>query len=73
MYFKKYGSITPVRMYDAGAALISSMISKANGGKAEPKDFLIYGKITDESGDEIVDADDFINRMAKMSNVKLAR
>lgn len=65
--------MNPVRMFDSGSALISSMISKAHGGKAEPKDFLLYGKVTDESGDEIVDAEEFFDKLSKMSGVKLGR
>lgn len=69
----KYGSINPVRMFDAGPATISSMISRSNGGDAKPEDFIIYGKKRDENGDEIVDADEFINRISKMSNAKVVR
>lgn len=57
---RKFGPLNPVRMYDAGPALISSILSNAHGGKAKPYDFMPYGREVDSSGDDIVDADKFI-------------
>jgi hypothetical protein len=39
-YFNKYGRLTPVRMYDAGPALITWRIDRAYGGKTIQKDWL---------------------------------
>lgn len=72
-YFRKYGSLNPVRMYDAGAATVAATVIRANGGDATPKDFLVYGKTVDEDGSEIVGADEFMNHLAKLSNAKVVR
>lgn len=47
-YRKKYGPMNPVRTYDAGPAIIASLISQAHGGKATPKDFMPYGHTEEE-------------------------
>lgn len=44
LYRKKYGPLSPVRMYDQGSALVASQINNAHGGKAKPNDFIFYGK-----------------------------
>ena len=43
-YRKKYGPLSPVRLYDRGAAIIASTINNAHGGKAKPEDYIPYGK-----------------------------
>lgn len=47
-YRKKYGPLSPIRMYDRGAAIISATINNAHGGKAKPEDYIPYGKDTSE-------------------------
>lgn len=42
-YRKKYGPMNPVRAYDRGPALITSMLLNVHGGKATPDQFLAYG------------------------------
>lgn len=59
-YRKKYGPMDPVRMFDKGFALVASMISQANGGKAKPIDFMPYGR-DNPSEDTFVDPDEFVN------------
>ena len=51
-YRNKYGPLNPVRMYDQGAALISSQINNAHGGKAKATDFMPYGKEPEPDFDE---------------------
>lgn len=41
-YRKKYGPMNPNRTYDAGPAIIASLISQSHGGKAVPADFMPY-------------------------------
>ena len=41
-YRRKYGPMNPNRTFDAGPAIIASLISKAHGGKAVPADFMPY-------------------------------
>lgn len=72
-YREKYGPLNPVRMFDSGPAMISSILVNANGGKATPKDFMPYGRKIDDSGDEIISADEMISKMMKMSNFKVGR
>lgn len=43
-YIKKHGTLSPVRMYDRGFAIVASQINNAFNGKAKPEDFLPYGK-----------------------------
>lgn len=43
-YRRKYGPLSPVRLYDRGAAIIASTINNAHGGKAKPEDYIPYGK-----------------------------
>lgn len=69
-YRRKYGPLNPVRMYDAGPALIASIISQAHGGKARPKDFMPYGRSAEESDDTFVDTQTFI---AALMNTGRAR
>lgn len=49
-YRKKYGPMTPVRRYDAGPAIVASMVSRLAGGSATPKDFMPYGKESERAG-----------------------
>lgn len=57
-YRRKFGSFSPVRKYDRGSALIATMISNANGGKASMKDFMPFGY---ESEDVEVSPEEFMN------------
>lgn len=44
-YRKKYGPINPVRMYDQGSAIVSSVIAQVNGNNDKKiEDFIFYGK-----------------------------
>lgn len=70
---EKHGPLNPVRMFDAGPALISSILVNANGGKSTPKDFMPYGRKVDDSGEEVIGADEFVGKMMKMSNFKAGR
>lgn len=72
-YRKKYGPINPVRMYDAGPAIVASLINQAHGGKATPKDFMPYGHEVDESGDDIVDTERFLAALSATGRVKVGR
>jgi len=72
-YRNKYGPMNPVRKYDAGPALISSLINQSNGGKAKPKDFMPYGREVDEYGDDIVDADKFIQMLKSHPKARVVR
>lgn len=47
-YRKKYGPLSPVRMYDRSAAIIAATINNAHGGKAKPEDYIPYGKDVEE-------------------------
>lgn len=58
--------MNPVRRYDTGPAIIASMISRVNGGKAKPIDFMAYGKDFIEAGE-----DEFIAALGQ--GVKLGR
>lgn len=42
-YKKKYGPMNDVRRFDRPAALVASMISAANGGKAKMNEFMPWG------------------------------
>lgn len=72
-YRNKYGPMTPVRKYDAGPALIASLINQSNGGKATPKDFMPYGRTVDSDGDDIVDADKFIQMLKSHPKSRIIR
>lgn len=43
-YRAKYGSLNPVRKYDRSGAIVSAILSKVYGGKAEPEDFFLQAK-----------------------------
>lgn len=43
-YVEVYGSLSPVRMYDRPAALVSHMLSAVNGGKSPLSDFMPWPK-----------------------------
>jgi hypothetical protein len=43
-YRNKYGPMNPVRMYDRGAAIIATLVSRSAGGKANVDDFLPFGE-----------------------------
>lgn len=68
-YRFKYGPLNPIRMFDQGPALISSVISKVNGGKANPIDFMPYGK----KQEDIIDGDTFLDRLSQHKGVKIGR
>jgi len=73
-YRKKYGPLNPVRKYDSGAAVIASQINNVYGGKARPIDFMPYGhEDVDESGDTVVNTDDFINMLKMTGRAEVAR
>ncbi len=61
--------MNPVRKYDAGAALISSMISRSHGGKAKPLDFMPWGKPepVELSGEQ------FVEQLASVKGVRVGR
>lgn len=40
-YREKNGSLSPQRMYDRGAAVVASTISRVNGGKSKVEDFML--------------------------------
>lgn len=70
-YRSKYGPLNPVRKYDAGSALIASIINRAHGGKATAKDFMPWGK---EPEKEIeVAPSDFIDAVAKLKGARIGR
>ena len=43
-YCKKHGPMNDVRRYDRPAALLGSILSQANGGKAKMPDLMPWGK-----------------------------
>lgn len=43
-YREKYGPMNDIRRHDRPAALLGSILSRANGGKAEIKDLMPWGK-----------------------------
>lgn len=56
-YRKKYGPMNYVRQFDRPAALIASMISAANGGKAKMNEFMPWGQSKKEATfDEVAQA-----------------
>lgn len=65
----KYGPVNPNRMFDTGPALISSVISKSNGGKANPIDFMPYGR----KQEDVIDGDSFVDRLSQHKGVKIGR
>lgn len=69
-YRYKWGPFNPVRLYDTGPALISSMISRVNGGKASAKDFIAYGNI---EKDIEISGDEFVDVLKKSGTVKIRR
>lgn len=68
-YRNKYGPLDPVRKYDRGFALLSSLLANAHGGKTVPNDFLPYGKDKIEEQDE----DQFINQLMATGRARKAR
>lgn len=74
-YRNKYGPLNPVRKYDSGAALVASMIVNSQGGKTKPNDFMPYGRDTnlDDSGDVIVETDEFIELLKLTGRAKVGR
>lgn len=69
LYRNKYGPLNPVRMYDQGAALISSQINNAHGGKAKPNDFIFYGKEPEPE----LDTNSVIEALIKTGRAKMGR
>lgn len=69
-YRAKNGPLDPIRKYDAGAALITSMIANTNGGKTKPRDFMPYSSDPDE---KIVGADEFVNLLKLNTRTEVAR
>lgn len=67
-YRRKYGPMNPVRMHDTGPALIASILSRAHGGSAQPKDFMPYPIKQD-----FVSNDEFIAALSKAGGVKIGR
>lgn len=52
-YLAKHGTLSPQRKYDMGAAMICSTISRANGGKAKPMEFMPFAKPSEAVDDQI--------------------
>lgn len=72
-YRRKYGPMSPVRKYDAGPALVASLINQTNGGKAMPKDFMPYGREVDNDGDQVIDADSFVALLKTNPRTRIKR
>lgn len=68
-YRHKYGPLNPVRKYDAGAALISSLVAQLGGNKATAKDFMPWGK----EGEQLPDVLDNLEDILKTGRVKITR
>ena len=69
LYRSKYGPLNPVRMYDAGSALVAALISNAHGGKAKAIDFMPWGKEPQEP----VEDDIFISQLMATGRAKVGR
>lgn len=55
-YFKKFGPLNAVRMYDRPAALLAYVASRAVGGKSTMQDFMPFGREEKEATfDDLVD------------------
>jgi hypothetical protein len=56
-YFSRNGRLDPIRMYDRGYALLSSIVNKALGGTGNMEDFLPYKpRLKELSLDDVVKA-----------------
>ena len=62
-YFNRNGRLDPIRMYDRGYALLSSIVNKALGGKGELEDFLPYKPTPKE-----LNLDDFVKAFGMVKN-----
>lgn len=69
-YRYKYGPMTPVRMYDFGAAMVAAQINNAHGGKAKPKDFMPYFR-QEETEDVVVDEKQFLSLLMTTGKAKV--
>lgn len=59
-YRRKYGPLNPMIRQDNGFALVSMLINRGLGGRAEMSDFLCYGK--NQVEDEVMnDPREFLN------------
>lgn len=63
--------MNPIRLYDAGPALIATITANAHGGKKTPADFMPYYKKDDEA--EVVSGEDFFEALSKMKGVRDGR
>lgn len=61
--------MNPVRQFDAGSALVCSMISRSNGGKAQPYDFMPYGKPEPVE----LTPEQFFEQLSQSEGVRIAR
>lgn len=41
-YFNKFGRLTPVRMFDYGAALLATRVDSAMGKRSAVRDYLLF-------------------------------
>lgn len=70
-YRNKFGALNPIRRFDAGFALVCSVLANVNGIKKDPKDFIFYGK---EPEPEIeVDSSKFLELLMATGRAKRAR
>lgn len=47
-YCRRYGPMTPVRMFDRGPAMLATILARVNGNKdVRESDFLPYGRPQD--------------------------
>lgn len=61
--------MNPVRAYDAGPAIITSMIANTMGGaRSKPADYMPYGKRQEDF--EEVDGDTFLAALSQSAGVK---
>ena len=65
----KYGSMNPVRMYDRGTAIVAAILSRVNGGKAEPEDFFLM----ERQDEKVVDEDEFLNALMTTGKVQIGK
>jgi len=71
-YRKKYGPMNPNRTFDAGPAIVASMIARAHGAKdIKPKDFMPYYAEPTAEADKEPTAHDFIKAFGR--GVKVGR
>lgn len=54
LYRGKYGPMNPVRRFDAGPAIVASVINNAHGGKATPNDYMPYNRPPEPEPDEVM-------------------